>query len=332
MGRREVEADFPLWTPEAASAFREDFGEQPVLTRVGIEKGSVSFATNMRDKALGGIMTGLPTVASYGWNLNGLAGRIGTVDVSAQMGTPTASFGISEVDWTIVRKLETDALARLAEPRARVKEISVEKSNEGPGGPVLSWTVEVADPDGEVSSVVADVKGAILRIVLPERLRPKIDWLDPAALAGAISRLAPTFGEKASIASLSADDDGCRVTIDDPANGGRPATFAFSADGVTRATISFSLDSMGPRFTVADLAPLTQAKLAALEAEAFRKLAGNRKAYLESVHIGAHPFVPQAGGQAIEIRLRDIEKDSVRANYAWIVFDFTGRVLDSVTF
>ena len=31
-------------------------------------------------------------------------------------------------------------------------------------------------------------------------------------------------------------------------------------------------------------------------------------------------------------RLRDIPVDSVHANYAWIVFDFNGRVLDSSTF
>src|SRR5215469_17178721 len=35
---------------------------------------------------------------------------------------------------------------------------------------------------------------------------------------------------------------------------------------------------------------------------------------------------------AIEVRVRDIPEDSVRANYAWIVYDFSGRLLDSSTF
>ena len=52
----------------------------------------------------------------------------------------------------------------------------------------------------------------------------------------------------------------------------------------------------------------------------------------ESITIGAHPFVRQAGAHAIEVRVRDIPDDSVRANYAWIVYDFSGRLLDSSTF
>ncbi len=34
---------------------------------------------------------------------------------------------------------------------------------------------------------------------------------------------------------------------------------------------------------------------------------------------------------AIEVRVRDIPEDSVRAEYGRIVFDFGGRVLDYVT-
>jgi hypothetical protein len=101
---------------------------------------------------------------------------------------------------------------------------------------------------------------------------------------------------------------------------------------VTRAAISFSLDAMGPRFAVSDIAFLTQEKLASLEAQALRKLGERRQVYLESIRIGAHPFVPQAGAQAIEIRVRDTAVDSASANYAWIVFDFEGRALDSSTF
>jgi hypothetical protein len=63
-----------------------------------------------------------------------------------------------------------------------------------------------------------------------------------------------------------------------------------------------------------------------------KRLAGQRTAYLESVTIGAHPFVRKAGARAIEVRLRNIPVDSVQAQYAWIVFDFTGRVLDASTF
>ena len=72
--------------------------------------------------------------------------------------------------------------------------------------------------------------------------------------------------------------------------------------------------------------------LTALQADAFKRLSGGRQAYMESVTIGAHPFVRQAGAHAIEVRLRDAPEDSVKAEYASIVYDFGGHVLDFVTF
>ncbi len=110
---------------------------------------------------------------------------------------------------------------------------------------------------------------------------------------------------------------------DDPSNGGNPATFDLAADGVSRASMTFTLNSQGPRFGVADLASITEQKVAALEAEAMKRLGGNKQVYLESVTIGPHLIVRKAGARANEVR------DSVRAEYGWIVYDFNGRSLDS---
>lgn len=158
--------------------------------------------------------------------------------------------------------------------------------------------------------------------------RPKIDWREPAALADAIARIGSVFGQNVKIASIIANDREARVTIEDPTHGSQPATFEFSADGVSRATISFSLEAMGPRFGVAELAALNEQKLAAPEADALKTFGANRPAYLESVTIGAS-LVRRAGAHA---RVRDIPEDSARANYAWIVYDFNGRALDSSKF
>ncbi|MGN6748599.1 MAG: hypothetical protein ACTHJS_08405, partial [Xanthobacteraceae bacterium] len=238
------------------------------------------------------------------------------------------AFAIADVDWTMLGKLEDAAIAKAGVPSSLVTRVGLAGSSEQPGQPVLLWTVEVTDPDGEVTRVFADTKGTITRVLLPQSRRPKIDWRDPAALAGAIVRIGAIFGPDARIASIVADEREARITLDDPVHGGQPATFEFSGDGVTRATISFSLESMGPRFAIVDLAALNEQKLAALEADALKKLGGLKQVYLESVTIGAHPFVRQAGAHAIEVRLRDVPEDSVRANYAWIVYDFSGRALD----
>jgi hypothetical protein len=97
------------------------------------------------------------------------------------------------------------------------------------------------------------------------------------------------------------------------------------------SAITFSLSSIGPRFGVEDLASLTEQKIATLEAEALKKLGESKKVYLESVSIGPHLFVPNAGARAIEVRVRDVPEDSARAGYGWIVYDFDGRVLDFST-
>ncbi len=321
----------PELATEAAAAFREGIGAQSVLTKVGIESKSISFGTNMRDQSLLG--SGLPATATFTWDLNGLQQRLGTIDVSAQMGKPApASFSISDVDWSIVGKLEMDATAKVAIPQTSIKHVALAPSADQPGQPVLNWTVEIAEPRGDVTTVVADRSGVIQRVELPESRRPKINWRDPSVLAGAIARVGAIFGQDAKIASIVADDRRGRITVDDVAHGGQAATFDFTGDGVLRAGISFSLDSMGPRFGVADLAALNEQKLKTLQTDAFKRPSGNKAAYLESVTIGAHPFVRQAGARAIEVRLRDAPEDSAKAEYAWIVYDFSGRVLDFVTF
>jgi hypothetical protein len=213
-----------------------------------------------------------------------------------------------------------------------VTRLTVGNASGQPGGPVLVWTVQLTEPDGQVTSVIADITGAIQRVVPPESRRPKPNWLDAATIAGAIARIGPTFGGDARIASIVFDDRRGRVTVDDPGQGGRAATFDFAPDTVTRATIAFSLDAMGPRFAVADLAALDERKIASLQAEAIKRLGARRTVYLESVTIGGHPFVQRAGAHAIEVRVRDLAQDSAQAHYAWIVFDFTGRVLDTSTF
>jgi len=319
--------------PDAAGAFRAAHGTEPVLTAVSIDRKTVSFSTNIRDTTFAKVISNsMPATCSFTWGVDGLIQRLGKIDFDAEMGNQgPAPFGVDDVDWTILAKLEANSLAKVTVPQADVTGIAIEKSSAGPGEPVLAWTVEVTEPSGEVTSVVADTKGTIQRVVLPENRRPKIVWMDPAALGGAISRVRMIFGPNAKIASIVADDGGGRITVDDSANGGRPATFDFTADGVSRAGFTFSLASTGPRFGVGDLASLTEQNIATLEADALKKLGESKQVYLESVRIGPHPFVTEAGARAIEVRVRDVPEDSARAEYGWIVYDFRGRVLDFST-
>jgi hypothetical protein len=323
----------PALAVDAAAAFRVGAGDGAVLTEVSIDRKGVGFHTNIRDQGMKQLGFGMPATAVYTWDLNGLQRRLGAIDTNAQMGVAgPAPFSVDDVNWTILAQLEQDALAKVAIANARVQALRVAKSSEQPGGPVLVWRVELIEPSGDTTSVLADAKGTIQRVILPESRRPKPKWLDAATIADALARIAPAFGRDVKVASIAFDDRGGRITLDDPSQGGRAATFDFAPDTFTRATISFSFDSTGPRFVVGDVASFNAPKITALQTEAMKRLAGQRTAYLESVRIGAHPFVRRAGARAIEVRLRNLAEDSAQAEYAWIVFDFDGRVLDSSPF
>ena len=323
----------PELVADAAAEFRQVVGAGPVLASVGVHEKDVGFATNIGDPTIRQLGLGMPATQIFTWDLNGLQRQLGRIDVNAQMGTPgPVPFSVDDVDWTILAKLEKDALAKAALPQADITGLQVEKSSERPGGPALVWTVEITEPSGDVTAVIANTQGAIQRILVPPSRRPPVDWLNPATIAGAVASVGPTFGAATKITSIVFDDRGGRITIEDPANNGQAQAFDFSEDGATRAAITFQLDSSGARFSVSDVASLDEKMIGKLEAEAIKRLGGQTPVYLESVSIGAHLFEPQAGAHAIEIRIRDIAQDSAQAHYAWIVFDFSGRVLDFVTF
>ncbi len=319
----------PVLVAEAATDFRAKVGAQPVVTKVSIDPKMVAFKTVIRDTTFGKASSGPPSYSSFTWDLNGLIQRLGVVDMrSATKLPPLPVFGVDEVNWTLVGKLEADALARVAIPRARITEIHVEKSFEKPGAPVLAWTVEITDPDDEKTLVVADANGVIARVVPPPSRRPKLDWRDPATLAGLLASLGPSFGPETNVAMIMADENAGRITLDDPAKGGEATTFNFTPNGLSRSDHAFILYAKGAPFAVRDLAALTQQKLAAMEADAQKRLGGGKVLFLDRVTIGSHPFAPKAGGRAIEVRLRDTPESSDKSKTGWIVYDFSGHMLE----
>ncbi|MGO9132490.1 MAG: hypothetical protein ACLP8A_00360 [Methylovirgula sp.] len=320
-------------TADAAAAFRAHVGAASVVTSIRIEKKLVAFETNIRQDPRRDSFGGLPANSVFTWDLDGLRQRLGRAIIGTQSGQPgPVAFSVDDLDWTVLEKLRHDALEKVRLPGAQIAAIHAAKTLDQPGAPQLLWIVDVVDAKGETTSVMADAKGVIQRVLLPASRRPLIDWRTPAALSSVIARIARIFGPEVRIASIHASDRGGQVTIDDPQNGGKPASFDFAADGMSRSSITFSLYAMGPRFGVADLAPLTEAKIAALQADAMQTLAPKKSAYLDSIAIGPHPFAREAGARVIEVRLRDQGQDSAQAQYAWIVYDFTGKRLDFSAF
>jgi hypothetical protein len=161
---------------EAAAAFRDRVGTGPVLTQVWVGARSVGFETNISTEELKKQL-GAEATFTFEWGLDGLVQRINSVAIQRLGRTQTAqtpekpSFNIGDVDWTIIAKLQADALAKVAIPNAQVTGLILTKVNPGgQGAPVVMWIVDVTAPNSEVTDVVADAKGVIETVVLPSAL------------------------------------------------------------------------------------------------------------------------------------------------------------------
>ena len=132
----------PTLLADAAAAARTALGSGAVLTRVGIEPKTVSFATKIPDSTIGRLLGNLPSTASYTWDLDGMHQRLGDIALDIQTGAaqPTP-FAVDDLDWTVLGKLEQDALAKVAIAHSAVTRITGEKSSDLPGAAVLVWTV-----------------------------------------------------------------------------------------------------------------------------------------------------------------------------------------------
>ena len=156
---------------EAAAAFRDTIGTDPVLTQVSVHGRNVTFETNISTEELKRQL-GADASFYFEWGLSGLAQRI-SYTVDQRRGRPQTTpekpvFNIGDADWTIIAKLEADALAKVAIPNTKVTGLILTKLNAGgSSGPVVTWIVDVTDPNNKIVDVVADAKGVIQTVVQP---------------------------------------------------------------------------------------------------------------------------------------------------------------------
>jgi hypothetical protein len=313
---------------DAAHDFGTRVSADAIVTRISVSEKTVAFGTNERGGALAQLAPGLPTTRTYLWSIDGLSQTMGDVAVAELTGAEApASFKVDDVDWARLADVETAALAHAAVPGGRIREVAIEKRANLVGNPILMTTVEIVDGAGAVTRVVVDASGVAISLDLPLGQTRKPDWLEADALPRAIEHVRASFGAEAKLVRLELRAAEARVTLEDPAKPGQVASFDFAGEGFERA-VSFSLDARGKTFPVNVLAPIGAELIKKLEADAFKRLAGGHKSYLNSVSIGSYFWKPEAGPRLIVIELRDAEVDSASAHYASAVYDFSGRLVD----
>ena len=262
----------PELAGEAAAEFRRTFGSEPILLRVSFNSTSIGFETTRDDKNHPIVRPGdgLKVNAVYDWSLNGLTHTMGRPNISRGLSNPDAPFGVDEVDWALLPKIVADARVKLAMPNGRVTSINAAKPTDGVGAPVPVWTIYIEE-NGERGEYTADAKGAVKKVLLPKSKRPPTDWLAPATVAQTLTRIAAEFGEDTRIANILIDDQGARITAEDPRNPGKPTRVLLRDEGFTRFGTPLMI-SEGRPFTMRDLKGLSEQRIAALAERTLKEL------------------------------------------------------------
>jgi len=263
----------PELMANAGAAFRATAGPGRILTRISVGADSIAFATNEPDKSFP--IAGLPASVVYQWSLSGLVRTLGKVklDLESSLGPPPdAPFGIDEVDWAIVPKLEAAARQSLGMPQGRISEVELSKPAEGVGTPVLLWRIEVTDANGDKGLIRADMKGAVTQVLLPESRRGPIDLFDPPAMLEALAKIDREFGPAGRFAEIRFVRDKAILTAIDPRQPGEFAQFVMTREGFSRFGMASMFATQRPLFAIADLRPLTAAKIGELEKRTLAEL------------------------------------------------------------
>ena len=151
--------------------------------------------------------------------------------------TPPGVFGIAEVDWTLLPKLEDAARTRLQLPGGQVGIVALSKPDNAAGGPAIEWEVNVAATDDQtVTGYVAfDIKGNVLRTKYPRGKGPKLSMFDAASAAPALAAIRSSLGEHAAVVELDIRPETMMVTARDPQKPDAQVVFDYRGENLSRS-------------------------------------------------------------------------------------------------
>jgi hypothetical protein len=276
-------------------------------------------------------------VRGYAWDLSGV--RRGIVDTpNMRMHfNDRMPFAFAEADLTILAELREEAKQRLQMPQGRVTAIFARKSTAGIGPPALEWRVKVTDAenagpfaiDDAEGEVVADAKGAILKVVFPPGRQPPTDWLAPDGVRGMLDRLALEFGPGARLTEIVIDDRGAMVVAEDPRQPGTLARFIVDESKITRFGAPFDPSlSDGSAFTLDETAPLDPARIKAMMDETVRRMQLPDGRVFRVTLSRGNVFV-QSSRNLITIEVR-VDTPDQRSGGGRVTFEPDGTVIDIV--
>ncbi|HKO07603.1 MAG TPA: hypothetical protein VJ487_07800 [Alphaproteobacteria bacterium] len=179
----------------------------------------------------------------YNASLNGVYEPLGDISVPNPKtpGLPRyEKFGINEVDWSQLVKLEAAARERLEMPRGSLYAIEVTKLGRDFGPSFVQWEITIGER-GEKGAVVFDTSGAVKQVRLPPSRKPPANYLDPAAIVQGAAALRKTLGEHAHVMELDFNDRSLDITAEDPRKPGTLGGFSYEEGDIRRSLAAPSM-------------------------------------------------------------------------------------------
>ena len=243
-------------------------------------------------------------------------------------GQPPGRFTITDVDWSLLPKLEQAARDRLQLPGGKVGLVKITKPA-GVNGPVLQWEVniEAAGDRATEGYVTFDVKGNILRTEYPPGKGPKLDFLAAASYGAAFDGLSQGLGAHAPVTELEFRSDKIMITAKDPQKPSDLVVFEYHGESLSRSIMTPMIwPTFGPDwfFDLSQAQPIG-GRLAQLEQDTLTRL-GLADGKIERITISKQKiFMPRNDRVVIEIRAEEGRRGGR------VVYDLNGNVVDIVT-
>ncbi|MGV3491736.1 MAG: hypothetical protein ACO1OG_10485 [Devosia sp.] len=265
----------------------------------------------------------------YSWNLGGISAGFEQNDVFAGI-RDTALFSMAELDLSRLPDIKRVALEAFESPGSKITHIEADKPTDRPGQPVLLWSIDLQQADGEKGKVLLDAGANVIDVVLPEtRLALTAEpWLAPVTVAETLKRLEKAFGPDAKYGEILFNDFQGTVLVEDPQAPGTMASFIIDRQSVTRFGTPMPWEAeLDPNriFTIAELGKLDEA--------AIRRLADRTLERMEMQDLAVFRYTftrnalmmnPEDDRLLLEIRAG---KDDGWTG-GWVTFDLSGGEVD----
>jgi hypothetical protein len=305
---------------EVVQSVKDTLGTAPVIRRLLVYDRTLTFV------ALNSDQSGRDSRFNAG--LNGVYRDVD--DAVANVGLPSdkppARFAITDVDWSLLPKLQPAARERLQLPGGSISYVELSKPNNAIGEPTVQWEVHVnsATNPGVGGYVDFDAKGNVLHTSYPPGKGPKLDLFQAAGYAPAFDALSRAIGEHAATVELMFRSDDLLVTTKDPQKPDDLVVFDYAGESVARSIMpplnwpTFGSDWF---FDLSQAQPIA-ARWGELQQDALTRL-GLADGKIDRITISKlRLYMPQNDRLLIEVRAEAGKREGR------IVYDLTGKIVD----